>query len=156
MVYGCWIGVHRRTNYKVLSPYRPENQLYISTYLTNGLSGCQPEKQGVWKVILYCEYGPPGPTEAEYWNCSYVYSGCWIWPYTDFAINIIKSGFEAPWRKCQNTQSMLFPSLFREHMGHITIVKTSPYESLFVVINDFFQQNYLIVRNNHIFGIVSP
>ena len=132
MVYGCWIGVHRRTDYKVLSPYRPENQLYISTNLTNGLSDCQPEKQGVWKVIFYCEYTPS--RDAEWWICppicivdaefcTFLCSGCcipiFLNEYSDFPINITKSGLGVPWRRCQNTQSMLFPCLFREYMGHI-------------------------------------
>ena len=36
--------------------------------------------------------------------------------------SVTKSELGVPWRRFQNTQSMLFPCLFREYMGHISLL----------------------------------
>ena len=55
---------------------------------------------------------------------TYLCSGCcipiFLNAYSDFSINVTKSSLGVPWRMCQNTQSMLFPCLFREYMDHIS------------------------------------
>ena len=36
--------------------------------------------------------------------------------------SVTKSELGVPWRRCQNAQSMLFPCLFGEYMGHISLL----------------------------------
>ena len=58
-------------------------------------------------------------------------SSSWLWKsyITEFLFHLQLSPFyykcykiwlRVPWRRCQNTQSMLFPCLFREYIGHIS------------------------------------